>query len=61
MAKSVKCRDVGFDCDGVVKGESEDETLALVAEHAKDAHGLEEVTADVVAKVKSVMHDEPAA
>lgn len=51
---------MGFDCEGVVKGDTEDETLALVAEHAKDAHGLEEVSPEVVAKVKSVMHDEPA-
>lgn len=61
MAKAVNCRDVGFDCEGVVKAETEEETLALVAEHAKDAHGLDEVTPDVVAKVKSVMRDEPAA
>lgn len=60
MAKTVKCRDVGFDCEGVVKGDTEDETLALVAEHAKSAHGLEDVTPDVVAKVKSVMEDAPA-
>ncbi len=60
MTKVVNCRDVGFDCEGVVKGDTEDETLALVAEHAKDAHGLEEVSPEVVAKVKSVMHDEPA-
>ena len=61
MTKAVNCRDVGFDCEGVVKAETEDETLALVAEHAKDAHGLDEVTPEVVAKVKSVMRDEPAA
>ena len=60
MAKTVACRDVGFDCDGVVKGATEEETLGLVAEHAKSAHGLEEVTADIAEKVKSVMQDEPA-
>ena len=60
MAKTVKCRDVGFDCEGVVEGATEDETLALVADHAKSVHGLEEVTPDVVAKVKSVMEDAPA-
>ncbi len=60
MTKTVACRDVGFDCDGVVKGDTEDETLMAVAEHAKTVHGLEEVTPDVVVKVKSVMHDEPA-
>ena len=57
MTKVVNCRDVGYDCEGVVKADTEDETLALVAEHAKSAHGLEEVTPEVVEKVKSVMQD----
>ncbi len=60
MTKIVNCRDVGFDCEGVVKAETEEETLRLVAEHAQSAHGLDEVTPDIAAKVKSVMHDEPA-
>lgn len=60
MAKVVNCRDVGFDCDGVVRGDTEEETLGKVATHAKEAHGLDEVSADVVDKVKSVMREEPA-
>lgn len=60
MTKIVNCRDVGFDCDGVVKGETEEETLSRVAEHASSVHGLAEVTPDVVEKVKSVMREEPA-
>jgi predicted small metal-binding protein len=60
MTKVVHCRDVGFDCDGVVRAETKDETLALVAEHAKTVHGLETVSAEVVEKVKSVMEEEPA-
>lgn len=61
MAKVVHCRDVGFDCDGVVRAETEDEALRMVAEHAKTAHGMKDVTPDVVDKVRSVMRDEPAA
>ena len=60
MSKVVKCRDVGFDCDGVVKADTEEEALEMVAEHAKSVHGLDEVTPEVVEKVKSVMTDEPA-
>ncbi len=60
MTKVVNCRDVGFDCDGVVRGDTEEETLGRVAAHAKDVHGLDDVTPDVVEKVKSVMREEPA-
>jgi len=60
MTKVVHCRDVGFDCDGVVRAETEEEAFQRVAEHAKTVHGLERVSPEVVEKVKSVMRDEPA-
>jgi predicted small metal-binding protein len=58
MAKVVRCRDVGFDCDGVVKAETEEEALKQVAAHAKAVHNIEVVPAEVVEKVKKVMRDE---
>ena len=61
MVKTVACRDtVGFDCDGVVKGETEEATLSAVAQHARRRCTGFEVTPDVAAKVKSVMRDGPA-
>lgn len=60
MAKVIHCRDVGFDCDGVIRAETEEEALNMAAEHAKSVHGLKDVTPEVVAKVKSVMREEPA-
>ncbi len=56
--KVVHCRDVGFDCEGVVRAESEDEALRGVAEHAREVHGMEEVPDEVVEKVKAVMREE---
>jgi predicted small metal-binding protein len=58
MTKVVHCRDVGFDCDGVVRAETEEEALAQVAAHAKTVHGLETVSDEVVEKVREVMRDE---
>jgi predicted small metal-binding protein len=58
MAKVVHCRDVGFDCDGVVRAETEEEALKQVAAHAKTVHNLDEVTDEIVQKVRSVMRDE---
>ena len=58
MTKVVNCRDVGFDCEGVVRAESEKELLAKVAQHAKEVHGLTEVTEEIVAKVQSVTREE---
>ena len=59
MAKVVRCRDVGFDCNAVVRAETEEAALAQVAEHARTVHKLETVTPEIAAKVREVMHDDP--
>lgn len=58
MAKVVHCKDAGFDCDGVVRADTEEEVLQKVAEHAREAHGIDEVTPEMATKVKSIMRDE---
>lgn len=57
MPKKVHCKDLGFDCDGIVTGETEEEVLEKVASHAKEAHNLTEISDEVVAKVRSVMKE----
>ena len=58
MAKVVRCKDVGFDCAGVVRGETEEEVLKQVAAHAKAVHNVETVTEEVVQRVRQVMREE---
>ena len=58
MGKAIHCKDVGFDCDGVVRAGSEEEVLQLAAEHAKTIHGVTELTSEMVEKVKSAISDE---
>jgi predicted small metal-binding protein len=58
MAKTMSCRDVGPDCDFVARGESEEEIMSQVAEHARDAHGLDEVPPELAEKAKAAIKDE---
>lgn len=58
MGKVVHCRDVGFDCNGVIKARTEEEALKMVAEHAIQVHGVRKITPEIVAKVKSVIREE---
>lgn len=58
MTKVVHCRDLGFDCEGIVRAESEEEALSMVAQHAKEVHGMQEVPPEVVEKVHAVMQEE---
>jgi predicted small metal-binding protein len=57
MGKVIHCREVGFDCNGVIKANTEEEALKLAAEHAMKVHGVKEITPEIVKKVKSVMRE----
>ena len=58
MTKVFYCKDVGFDCEGVIRAETEEEVLKQVAEHARTVHGMEEIPEEVVAKVRAGIREE---
>jgi predicted small metal-binding protein len=58
MSKIVHCRDIGFDCEGVVRAETEEEVMKLVAEHAQTVHHLDEISDEITTIVRKVMRDE---
>jgi predicted small metal-binding protein len=52
----LRCRDVGVDCDFEVKGvSSENEMMLMAAIHAKLAHNIDPLPAELVEKVKQGM------
>lgn len=57
MSKTMSCRDVGPDCDFVAEGETEEEVMAQVAEHARTEHGFEEVPPELAEKAKAAIRD----
>jgi predicted small metal-binding protein len=61
MAKTLCCRDVGPDCDFVARGETEEEIMLQVAQHARDAHGLEEVPAELADKARAAIREAQSA
>ncbi|MFL6353184.1 MAG: DUF1059 domain-containing protein [Bryobacteraceae bacterium] len=61
MSKIVTCREVGVDCDFEARGETEQEVLQKCAEHAKSAHGMDEIPPELATKVRASMRDEGTA
>ena len=57
MSKTMSCRDVGPDCDFVATGETEEEVMVQVAEHARTEHGFEEVPPELAEKAKAAIRD----
>lgn len=58
MAKVLRCRDVGMDCDFVTRAATEEEILKQAAAHAQTAHNMKDIPAEVVAKVRAAIRDE---
>jgi predicted small metal-binding protein len=57
MAKQLKCGDLMPGCNFVARGASEQEVMKAAAEHAKKAHGIEQITPELAAKVKGAIKD----
>jgi predicted small metal-binding protein len=55
--KKFACGDVVPGCDAVFTSSTEDEVLELVAAHACDAHGMDQVPSAVVDSVRAAMVD----
>jgi predicted small metal-binding protein len=61
MAKQFGCGDVVQGCRFVVTAENEQELMRQVAQHAATAHGIDEVTPELAAKVKAAIREMPRA
>ena len=55
--KSLSCREAGFDCDYVVKGETEEEIFRNGGQHAMKEHGMkeEDLTSEFKEKLRGLI------
>jgi predicted small metal-binding protein len=55
--KTITCREAGFECDYVVKGETEEEVMKRGAEHVMKDHGMKEadITPEFKEKVRGLI------
>ena len=54
--KELRCRDVGENCDFVIRGKTEAEIFAKAAEHAKTAHHMDKIPPDVMKRAREAIH-----
>jgi predicted small metal-binding protein len=60
MTKVLKCGDVVPGCNFEIRGNSEGEVLKKADDHAKTAHNMQNMSPEVLSKVRSAIHDEGA-
>jgi predicted small metal-binding protein len=58
MAKVLRCKDVGVDCDYECRGATVEEVLACAARHAREGHGIEDVDESYFEAWKRKIKDE---
>ena len=59
MSKTLSCRDVGMDCDFTARGETEEEIMQQIKEHALTHNFTEkELTEEFLNRIKSAIKDE---
>ena len=58
MAKDYKqltCRDAGYECDFLVRAETEDEVMEVAGGHAGHIHGMANIPPEAAAQIKKLI------
>jgi predicted small metal-binding protein len=55
MAKQMRCRDLGMNCDFEARGNTDEEVLQQAAGHARSVHQINEMPPELAAKVKAAI------
>lgn len=57
--KTLTCKDAGFDCDIVIKGDTEDELMANAGEHAMKEHDIKpgDMTPELKQKLRGLIRN----
>jgi len=55
--KTLHCSDAGFDCQAVIRANTEEEVLNQAAQHALEVHGVS-VTPELAEQLKTLIKEE---
>jgi predicted small metal-binding protein len=55
MAKQLRCRDVGLNCDFEARGATEEEVLQKAVVHARIVHEVPDVPPELATKVRAAI------
>ena len=57
MTKSISCSGAGSDCGWSATGETEEDLMKKVGQHAQEEHKDMKITPEVIAKIKSIIKE----
>lgn len=56
--KTFSCRSVGVDCDRTFTGQTNDDILKQIPDHAREMHGITQLSSEMQAKIQNAIQDE---
>jgi predicted small metal-binding protein len=58
MAKHLRCRDLGMNCDFEARGATEEDIMRQAAAHAQSAHQISEMPPELASQVRAAIRTE---
>ncbi|MCL5419378.1 MAG: DUF1059 domain-containing protein [Candidatus Marsarchaeota archaeon] len=55
MGKTFACKDIGLSCSFKAKAKTEEELMGKIAQHASEAHNMQQIDAATLSKVKAAI------
>ena len=55
--KAIKCRDLGVNCDYEARGDTNEEVLKNLAEHARSQHNMQQIPPELAMKARTAIRD----
>jgi len=56
--KTYTCRDVGVNCDWKATGQTKEEVMGKIRDHARTTHNMPEIPKDLAGKVDTAIRDQ---
>lgn len=56
MAKELRCRDLGIECNQVIRAKTQEELIERVAEHMLAVHGFDPVDAGMLEQLEAAIY-----
>jgi predicted small metal-binding protein len=57
MAKTLKCRDLGVDCDFEARAETLEELMQIAADHARKDHFMKDLPQEILDRIPAKAHE----
>jgi predicted small metal-binding protein len=56
MAKELRCRDLGIECNQIIRAETQEELIEKIAEHVLTVHGFDVIQTGMLEQLEAAIY-----